>query len=203
MAKTNRTTASINSASHADNQSATPSVRESATPITEPKFPPRRDCWMPDDTALDFLIDFQIVTWERLYKHHDQVVADVLEESVIESSDWLPQFLSSFEWWKNLADQALMSFDSGAIAVDPQFAEQRPKLRNLQNEALTAYMAALDQTMPYDSELEESAEETVTAVLEMLHRYWTFVRFVKKFAQSIWPSFSIPSRPHWRDLEAT
>ena len=86
--------------------------------------------------------------------------------------------------------------------VDPQFAEQRPKLRNLQNEVLTAYLAALDQTMPYDSELAESAEKTVTAVLEMLYRYWTFVRFVKKFARSIWPSFSIPTHPHWRDVES-
>jgi hypothetical protein len=154
----------------------------------------RPDFYLPSDELLDFLLDHQIDTAEHLKLLFDRKVARYLHERICCPGEWFDDLLPALQWWIDLSDMALDSRTTSekCLEVNPEFAAQRAVFSEHLTGVMVAYMPAKRQISPYG---DLTAYGPYDAIIELLRRYWTFVREVQAFARKVWSDYHRAPEP--------
>jgi hypothetical protein len=109
--------------------------------------------------------------------------------------DWWWEFRDTLAWWEDVAGH-LLENNRYDCSPDPLFAQQRAELFRLLNDVYCAYVPHIREQLKYDDRdvtmlggtYEEHAARWYSASLELLKRYGLYTRYVRAFAQELFPS---------------
>jgi hypothetical protein len=155
-----------------------------------PEMRDRPDFYLPSDESLDFLLDHQIDSFQRLNLFLDRRAANDLHEDLESTWEWFSEFLPALKWFIDLSDQVFESrtLQDKCLEPNPDFAPQIAVFSGLLTDVMAAYMPAKMATLPYGY---PSTDAAFDAVIELLRRYWLFVRSTLAFTKELFPGFYI------------